>query len=89
MTYLLIGLISLGLVACTVIYVSPAADDDDHPAAVSIQTHQSVDVLGSQVSDSSPKSARGDAHSGDVWDQTSKTTSIIPITTSVPIELGE
>lgn len=86
MTYLLIGLISLVLVSCTFITVRmPNQADPENPIAVSIQAQQSVDVLGSQNADHSPKAARGDAGSTDSKGQTAKTTSVIPITTTPTI----
>ena len=87
MNYVLIGLISLVLVACTVITVRmPNQADPENPIAVSIQTQQSVDVLGSQNTDNSPKAARGDADSTDSkGPQTAETTSVIPITTTPTI----
>ena len=92
MTYILAGSIILAaaiLVACTVINVSmepPATDaPSDRPSGVNVQSTQNIDVLGSQNADSSPKAARGDARSSDNREQTAKTTSVIPITTTPTI----
>jgi hypothetical protein len=89
MTYVLIGLIALLLVACTIINVGmepPATDTrSDRQSLVNVQSSQNIDVLGSQNSEYSPKAARGDAVSTDTKDQTAETTSLIPIT--APINL--
>ena len=86
MNYVLIGLIALMMVACTVINVTPSGDDKDRPAAVSIQTSTSGNVLGSQNNDNSPKAARGNADSNDSkGGQKAETTSVIPITTTPTI----
>ncbi len=85
MTYLLIGLAALLLVACTIINVSTPEGDPEQSPTVSVQASTSGNVLGSQNNDNSPKAARGNADSTDSkGPQTAETTTtIIPITAPI------
>ena len=86
MTYLLIGLVALVLVACTIINVSTPEGDPNQAPTVSVQVSTSGNVLGSQNNDNSPKAARGDADSTDSKGaQEASTTTTIPVTTSPEI----